>query len=193
MLGCQIILFFQSLLIKLAYTAILLNKLRNMECKCIWVSVLQTTSYNFSRIATTGELCAGLVKAPKVHEKNPAQHMADLCQLENQSELIPAFVNMQTGIPKSVEYIRVDGASDEGPSHEEVQYWWTECHILKERVATLVTTRSSGYSYLNRVELQNGCLSLGHAHTFIPSTLGGSCYNQQIGEIDDNNFIGTWI
>ena len=148
-------------------------------------SVLQTTSYNFSRTATTGELCAGVVKAPKVHEKNPAQHMADLCKLENQSELIPAFVNMQTGMPKSVECIRVDGASDEGPSHEEVQYWWTERHILKERVATLVTTRSSGCSYLNRVELQNGCLSLGHAHTFIPSTLGGSCYNQQTGEIDD--------
>ena len=73
------------------------------------------------------------------------------------------------------------------PSHEEVQYWWTERHILKERVATSVTTPSSGYSYLNRVELQNMCLSLslGHAHTFIPSTLGGLCYNQQKGEIDD--------
>lgn len=35
------------------------------------------------------------------------------------------------------------------------------------------------------MELQNGCLSLGHAHTFIPSILGGSCYNQQTGEIDD--------
>ena len=145
-------------------------------------SVLQTTSYNFSRTESTGESCAGVVKAPKVHEKNPAQHMADLCMLETQMELTPAFANVQTG---SVECIRVDGASDEGPSHEEVQYWWTERHILKERIATLVTTRSSGCSYLNRVELQNGCLSLGHAHTFIPSTLGGSCYNQQTGEIDD--------
>ena len=149
-------------------------------------SVLQTTSYNFSGTHTTGELCAGVVKAPKVHQKNPAQHMADLCMLESRTELAPAFLNPQTGTPKSVECIRVDGASDEGPSHEEVQYWWTERHILKERVATLVTTRSSGCSYLNRVELQNGCLSLGHAHTFIPSTLGGSCYNQQTGEIDDD-------
>ena len=110
-----------------------------------------------------------MVKAPKVHEKNPAQHMADLCKLENQSELIPAFVNMQTGMPKSVECIRVDGASDEGPSHEEVQYWWTERHILKERVATLVTTRSSGCSYLNRVELQNGCLSKSGSCPYIHS------------------------
>lgn len=42
-------------------------------------------------------------------------------------------------------------------------------------MATLVTTRSSGSSYLNRVELQNGCLSRGHSSTFIPSTLAGSC------------------
>ena len=67
--------------------------------------------------------------------------MADLCKLENQSELIPAFGNVQTGMPKSIECIRVDRASDEGPSPEEVQYCWTEHHILlKERVTTLVTT-----------------------------------------------------
>ena len=47
-----------------------------------------------------------------------------------------------------------------------------------------MTTRSSGCSYLNRVELQNGCLSIGHAHIFIPSTLVGSCYNNENGEID---------
>ena len=103
-------------------------------------SVLQTTSYNFSATATTGELCAGVVKTPKVHQKNPAQPMADLCMLETQTELAPAFLNLHNGALKSVECIRVDGASDEGSSHEEVQYWWTECHILKERVATLVTT-----------------------------------------------------
>ena len=50
---------------------------------------------------------------------------------------------------------------------------------------TLVTTRSSGSSYLNRVELQNGCLSLGHASTFIPSTLAESCVNPETGVIDD--------
>ena len=71
--------------------------------------------------------------------------------------------------------VRVDGASDEGPNHEEVQFYWTKSHLNKGKVATLITTRSSGSSYLNRVELQNGCLSRGHSGTFIPSTMAGSC------------------
>ena len=120
--------------------------------------------------------------------------MSYLCMLESQCEqLTHAFQNSQTGLPKSVDCIRVDGASDEGPSHEEVQYWWTERHILKQKVATIVTTRSSGCSYLNRVELQNGCLSLGHAHTFIPSTLGGSCYNQQQVKLMMKKLERIWI
>lgn len=32
-------------------------------------TVLQTTSYNFS---TTGEVCVGVVKVPKVYQKNPS-------------------------------------------------------------------------------------------------------------------------
>ena len=48
---------------------------------------------------------------------------------------------------------------------------------------TLVKTRCSGDSYLNRVELQNGCLSRGHSNTFIPSTLHGTPYSQH-GEFD---------
>ena len=60
-----------------------------------------------------------------------------------------------------------------------MQFWWAACHLAKGRVATLVTTRSSGSSYLNRVELHNGCLSLGHASTFIPSTLAGSCLDPE--------------
>lgn len=52
-------------------------------------------------------------------------------------------------------------------------------------MATLITTRSSGSSYLNRVELQNGCLSLGHSNTFIPSTLAGSCVDEDSGKRDD--------
>ncbi len=78
----------------------------------------------------------------------------------------------------------VDGAADEGPNHEEVQFWWTARHIAKSRQVTLVTTRSSGSLYLNRVELQNGCLSLGHASTFIPSTLAGSCIDPLTGTVD---------
>ncbi len=67
------------------------------------------------------------------------------------------------------------GASDEGPSHDEVQFFWTLEHLNNSRLATLVTVRSSGSSYLNRVELQNGCVTRGHANVFIPSTLNGSC------------------
>ena len=43
---------------------------------------------------------------------------------------------------------------------------------------TLVTTRSSGDSFLKRVELQNACLSRGHSNLFIPSTLHGEPYDQ---------------
>ena len=37
----------------------------------------------------------------------------------------------------------------------------------------MVTTRCSGDSCYNRVELQNGHLSKGHANLFIPATLKG--------------------
>ena len=150
-------------------------------------STLQTTSYNFTATGTTDEVCVGVVKAPKVHQKSPAQHIADLHMLECKDELTSVFVNLETGLPKTVECVHVDGAVDEGPSHDEVQFWWTQRHIAKERLATLVTTRSSGSSYLNQVELQNGCLSLGYANTFIPSTLGGSCMNPDTGAVDEES------
>ena len=85
-----------------------------------------------------------------------------------------------------------------GQSHEEVQYYWTERHLLRNKMATLVTTRSSGSSYLNRVELQNGCLSRGHSSTFIPSTLAGSCMDRStidMSKLQDNmdSAIETYI
>ena len=147
-------------------------------------STLQTTSYNFSGTKTTSEICIGIVKAPEVHQKNPSQHAADLNMLCTLNELQSVFINSETGVPKEVDCIRVDGAGDEGPSHVEVQFYWTKRHIIQRKVATLVTTRSSGSSYLNRVELQNGCLSLGHANLFIPSTLNGSCLDSNTGEVD---------
>lgn len=64
---------------------------------------------------------------------------------------------------------------DEGPSHEEVQFFWTLYHLKNARIATLITAHISGSSFLNRVELQNGCLSRGHVNLFIPSTLAGNC------------------
>ena len=36
-------------------------------------SILQTTSYNFTDTQTTGEVCAGIVKASLVYPKNPCQ------------------------------------------------------------------------------------------------------------------------
>ena len=43
--------------------------------------------------------------------------------LEKYSELQPAFVNPLTNVTKGIDAIRVDGASDEGPTHDEVQYY----------------------------------------------------------------------
>ena len=74
---------------------------------------------------------------------------------------------------KAVDCIRVDGAGDEGPSHHEVQFYWTVRNFLLGKKATIVTTRHSGGSYLNRVEMQNGCLTIAHSNLFIPSTLTG--------------------
>lgn len=95
------------------------------------------------------------------------------------------------GFVKSIDCIRVDGAMDEGPSHEEVQYWWTKRHLVREKLVALVTTWSSGSSYLNRVELQNGCLSRGHANTFIPSTLAGSCIDPETGALDSSKLASN--
>lgn len=36
----------------------------------------------------------------------------------------------------------------------------------------------------NRVELQNGCLSLAHSNLFIPSNLNGSCFDPETGQLD---------
>lgn len=107
-------------------------------------------------------------------------HSADLYMLQTKPELRAAFFTPK-GNPKTLECIRVDGASDEGPFHAEVQYWWTERHLSQANVATLVTTRSSGSSYLNRVGLQNGCLSRAHSNLFIRSTLHGSPISTDTG------------
>ena len=38
------------------------------------------------------------------------------------------------------------------------------------------------------MELQNGSLSRGHANTFIPSTLAGSCTDEQTGKVDKSKW-----
>ena len=119
-----------------------------------------------------------------MHQKNPCQHAADLAMLQSMETYHPLFYK-ETGEAKDVECIRVDGASDEGPSHVEVQLRWAERHMKRPTKVTLVTTRSSGDSFLNRVELQNGCLSRGHSNLFIPSTLCGEPYDED-GQFDDS-------
>lgn len=141
-----------------------------------YTSTLQTSSYMFLETESTPEICVGVVKAHNVHEKNPAQHAADL-------EKLGEFEETKSVLAREIECVRVDGASDEGPSHAEVQFMWTEKHINHGKICTLVTSRFAGGSYLNEVELQNGCLALGHSNLFIPSTINGSNFDSN-GKVD---------
>ena len=103
-------------------------------------------------------------------------------------QIKPAFINPITNHRKEIQCVRVDGASDEGPSHDEVQFYWTERHYSRGSVATVVSARSSGSSYLNRVELQNGCMALARANLFIPSTLCGSNTDPNSGKLNQDVF-----
>ena len=47
-----------------------------------YLAQLQTTSYKFTKTTTTSKVCVGGVKASVVHQKNPAQHVADLEYLQ---------------------------------------------------------------------------------------------------------------
>ena len=67
---------------------------------------------------------------------------------------------------KTIDCIRVDGGADEGPGHLEVQFRRTEWYINEGREFTLVTTRNSGASCFNLVELQNGVVGRAHANLF---------------------------
>ena len=140
-------------------------------------SVLQTSSYMFLETDNTPLGCFGAVKPHGIFSKNPSQHAADLEMFEVNSTSQPFLSN------KIIDCIRVDGGVDEGPSHVEVQFQWTERHVNKGKVCTMVTSRFSGGSYLNKVELQNGCLSVGHSNLFIPSTIHGS-NKDAMGQID---------
>lgn len=131
-------------------------------------SVLQTSTYLFMETVTNEEMAAGIVKNHFSFEKNPSQHAADFKFLKT----TPEFKDFFSG--KTVECIRVDGATDERPSILEVQFLWTEVHLAEEKVCTCVTARNSGSSFLNRVELVNGCIARAHSNVFIPSTLNGS-------------------
>lgn len=133
-------------------------------------SLLQTTSYLFMESETTEKACIGVVKPHFTFPKNPTQHYADLEMLESK---LPSHLE-----ERPIECIRVDGAGDEGPGHLEVQFLWTERHIKQQRICTIVSTRHSGGSYLNEVELMNGCIAKAHSNLFIPSTLSGTNFNE---------------
>ena len=83
-------------------------------------TVLQVTSYNFPATELTSETCVDVVKGSMVHEKSPSQHMSDLTMFEKKPELAHLIAS------KDTEYARVDGASDEGPGHLEVQFLCAE-------------------------------------------------------------------
>lgn len=51
--------------------------------------------------------------------------------------LQPAF---KTGEQKMVQCVRVDGPSDEGLGHEEVQFWWTIHHMQEGKLVTLLSS-----------------------------------------------------
>ena len=99
---------------------------------------LQVTSYNFSKTNTTDEQCAGVVKASGIHDKTPSQHAADLSVLEGQNVMCLAFLSDKAN-PKEIGCIRVDGATDEGPSHVEVQFLWCERHVSKKKQELLLS------------------------------------------------------
>ena len=92
-------------------------------------SLLQTPSYSFSRTSRTSEVCVGAVKGFLIHKNNPTQHFSDLLMLSEIEELQPVLLNLENGHSKDIDCVRVNGATDEGPSHHQVQYWWTEWQV----------------------------------------------------------------
>ena len=142
-------------------------------------SILHVSSYLIMETENMSDLCAGVVKGQALFNKNAAQHLSDLTMLQN---TVPSF---KDALNKDIECVWVDGTSDEGPGHEEVQFYWTERHLIVSKECTIVSARHSGGSYLNRVELLNGCISKAHSNVFIPSTLNGPCYAAD-GSIDMN-------
>ena len=142
---------------------------------------LQVTSYNFSKTSSSTDVYVGIVKESGFHEKSP-QHAGVIEKVEKLECTTSVFLNDELFF-KEIECVGVDGGTDVGPFHHEMKFLWTERHVVKPTKITLVTTRCSGDSYLNRVELQNGCLSKGHNNTFILSTLRGSPFSENGGKI----------
>lgn len=97
----------------------------------------------------------------------------------NNTDLYPATdATSAAPFKKKSVTLRVDGAADKGPSHHEVQFFWTIRHLEKGYYAIDITSRSAGQSYLNRVEFQN---SLAHSNLICsyPPLLTGQTWGRQ--------------
>ena len=71
---------------------------------------------------------------PRIHLS-----MLQTCPLlHKRDKLKMVFNDPVTGQPKPVVCIQVDGASDEGPAHLEVQFWWANYHHSHGNLVTLV-------------------------------------------------------
>lgn len=82
-------------------------------------------------------VCAGVVKGTTIIPKCPAQRAADPIMLSEQAEFKTVFFDREK-CPKTMDCIRVDGGSDGGPPHLEVQYWWSESHLLESKHSPLL-------------------------------------------------------
>ena len=83
-------------------------------------SIIQTTSYNFTGTQTTAERCVGVVNHCII--KIPLSMLQTWKCYKGRKNCHLSF--FQDSHPKLFDCIRVDGAADEGPWYEEVQFWW---------------------------------------------------------------------
>lgn len=104
-------------------------------------SVLQTSSYLCMETDTTQVGFVGVVKDHFSFTKSLAQHMSDLNMLGNDPDVTVFLKN------KPIDCIRIDLASDEGPSHVEIQFLWGKRHHKLGKIYTLITRRESGGSF----------------------------------------------
>ena len=147
--------------------------------------MLQLYSYNHNK----GEMCRICKGSESVSEK-PTTALTSKCFVRPQNSNQLSQTNPSSGHTKKLNaFVSMVQVMDEEPGHDEpghdeVRFWWAARHLSHGKLATLVSSRSSGSSYLNKVELQNGCLALGHNNLFIPSTVAGSAFSPETGAVD---------
>ncbi len=92
------------------------------------LSVLNVSAEDQLKIETSRQTYFALEKDKAIHESLSDE---DETSSRDISEAITAVFNrLSDGQRKDILYVRVDGSSDEGPVHKEVQFLWTEktCH-----------------------------------------------------------------